>query len=245
MASSRTWPRWPAGSPRAATTSSSSPPTAAADLPKRERIDGYTVRRFRAFPAGRDWYFSPGLFWAALRTRYDVVHVQGIHTLVPPLAMLAAILRRTPFLLTFHTGGNSSAFREKARRTQFRILSPLLRRARTLVGVSVFEARRFEEIMRLPEGAITVIRNGGSLPPVSEAVDARARPGGQRGPDRALQGPPQGDRGAALPAQDPPGGPGGDPRRRTVRGRAARPGRGAGRRRPGHASGSSPRWTAR
>ena len=121
-------------------------------LPKRERVDGYTVRRFRAFPAGRDWYFSPGLFWAALRTKYDLVHVQGIHTLVPPLAMLAAILRRTPFLLTFHTGGNSSAFREQARRTQFRILSPLLRRAHTLVGVSVYEAHRFEEIMGLPEG---------------------------------------------------------------------------------------------
>lgn len=139
-------------------------------LPRLERIDGYTVRRFRAFPAGRDWYFSPGLFWAALRTKYDVVHVQGIHTLVPPMAMVAAIVRRTPFLLTFHTGGNSSAFREKARRTQFRILSPLLRRAHTLVGVSVFEARRFEEIMGLPEGAITVIRNGGSLPPLREAI---------------------------------------------------------------------------
>ena len=139
-------------------------------LPKRERIDGYTVRRFRAFPASRDWYFSPGLFWAALRTKYDLVHVQGIHTLVPPLAMVAAILRRTPFLLTFHTGGNSSAFREKARRTQFRILSPLLRRAHTLIGVSFYEARRFEEIVGLPEGAITVIRNGGSLPPVREAV---------------------------------------------------------------------------
>ncbi|WP_084152092.1 glycosyltransferase family 4 protein [Nocardioides halotolerans] len=140
-------------------------------LPRRERVDGYTVRRFRAFPAGRDWYLSPGLFWAALRTRYDVVHVQGIHTLVPPLAMIAAILRRTPFLLTFHTGGNSSAFRERARRTQFRILSPLLRRAHTLVGVSIYEARRFEEIMGLPEGAITVIRNGGSLPVVREPVE--------------------------------------------------------------------------
>jgi hypothetical protein len=96
--------------------------------------------------------------------------VQGIHTLVPPLAMLAAVLRRTPFLLTFHTGGNSSAFREKARRTQFRLLSPLLRRVHTLVGVSIYEARRFEEIMGLPEGAITVIRNGGSLPPVRAAV---------------------------------------------------------------------------
>src|SRR4051794_36366417 len=139
-------------------------------LPKRERVDGYLVRRFRAYPAGRDWYLSPGLFWAALRGRYDVVHVQGIHTLVPPLAMLAAILRRTPFLLTFHTGGNSSAFREKARATQFRLLAPLLRRAHTLIGVSVYEARRFEEVMGLPRGAIAVVRNGGALPPVRAAV---------------------------------------------------------------------------
>ena len=139
-------------------------------LPRTERVDGYLIRRFRAYPASRDWYFSPGLFWAALRAKYDLVHVQGVHTLVPPLAMIAAIVRRTPFLLTFHTGGNSSAFREKARRTQFKVLSPLLRRAHTLIGVSHYEARRFEEILGLPEGAITVIRNGGSLPPVRAAV---------------------------------------------------------------------------
>ena len=214
-------------------------------LPRREQLDGYTVRRFRAFPAGRDWYFSPGLFWAALRTKYDLVHVQGIHTLVPPMAMIAAILRRTPFLLTFHTGGNSSAFREKARRTQFRILSPLLRRAHTLVGVSVYEARRFEEIMGLPEGAITVIRNGGSPAAGPRAGHARARAGGQRRPGRALQGPPQGDRGAALPAQDPPGGPGRDPRRRTLRGRAAAPSPRSWASPTGSPSGSSRRWTGR
>jgi len=139
-------------------------------LPRTERLDGYVVRRFRAYPASRDWYFSPGLLWAALRARYDLVHVQGIHTLVPPLAMLAAILRRTPFLLTFHTGGNSSAFRERARATQFRLLSPLLRRAHTLIGVSLYEARRFEEVLGLPPGTITVVRNGGSLPPLREPV---------------------------------------------------------------------------
>ena len=140
------------------------------DLPRVERTDGYVIRRFRAYPANRDWYFSPGLFLAALRGKFDVVHVQGIHTLVPPLAMIAALLRRTPFVLTFHTGGNSSAFRERARGTQFRVLAPLLRRAQTLIGVSMYEARRFEEIMGLPEGAIRVIRNGGSLPQVRAAV---------------------------------------------------------------------------
>ena len=136
-------------------------------LPKREVVDGYTIRRFRAFPADRDWYFSPGLFLAALRGRYDLIHVQGIHTLVPPLAMIAAILRRVPFLLTFHTGGNSSAFRERARSTQFKVLAPLLRRAHTLIGVSEYEATRFEEIVGRP---IIVVRNGGSLPPVRGEV---------------------------------------------------------------------------
>jgi glycosyltransferase involved in cell wall biosynthesis len=136
-------------------------------LAKHEVVDGYTIRRFPAYPREKDWYLSPGLFWAVLRAKADLIHVQGIHTLVPPLAMLAAILRRTPFLLTFHTGGNSSAFREAARGTQFKILSPLLRRAFTLIGVSEFEAKRFEAIVGRE---IKVVRNGGSLPPVPEDV---------------------------------------------------------------------------
>jgi glycosyltransferase involved in cell wall biosynthesis len=141
------------------------------DLPKVEATDdGYVIRRFRAYPATRDWYFSPGLFLAALRGRYDLVHVQGVHTLVPPMAMLAALLRRRPYLLTFHTGGNSSAFRERARGTQWRILAPLLRRADRLIGVSVYEGHRFDEVLGWPAGTITVIRNGGSLPAAAPSV---------------------------------------------------------------------------
>ena len=141
------------------------------DLPKVERTDeGYLIRRFRAYPASRDWYLSPGLFLAALRAKYDLVHVQGVHTLVPPMAMLAALLRRRPYLLTFHTGGNSSSFREKARSTQWRILAPLLRRADRLIGVSVFEGHRFDEVLGWAPGTITVIRNGGSLPAAGESV---------------------------------------------------------------------------
>ena len=146
------------------------------ELPRVERSDeGYVVRRFRAYPARRDWYFSPGLFLAALRADYDLVHVQGVHTLVPPMAMLAALLRRRPYLLTFHTGGNSSSFRERSRSTQWRILAPLLRRADRLIGVSVFEGRRFDDVLGWAPGTITVIRNGGSLPPAGEPGHPVAR----------------------------------------------------------------------
>ena len=137
------------------------------ELPKvEEHPDGYVIRRFRAFPKHKDYYISPGLFWAALRAKVDLIHVQGVHTAVAPAGMLAALLRRRPYLLTFHTGGNSSAFREKARGTQWRILAPLLRHASRLIGVSVFEGHRFDEVLGWPEGTVTVIRNGGSLPPV-------------------------------------------------------------------------------
>jgi glycosyltransferase involved in cell wall biosynthesis len=140
------------------------------DLPRVERHpDGYLVRRFRSYPRNRDYYLSPGLFLAVLRSTVDLVHVQGVHTAVPPAAMLAAWLRRRPYLLTFHTGGHSSSLRERTRGLQWRVLAPLLRRARRLIGVSVYEARRFDEVLGWPPGTITVIRNGGSLPQVDVA----------------------------------------------------------------------------
>lgn len=139
------------------------------DLPKVERADGHLIRRYRAYPASKDWYFSPGLMWALLRRRRDLVHVQGVHTLVPVVAMVACLLRRTPYLLTFHTGGSSSSFRHNARGLQFRLLAPLLRRARLLIGVSAFERDRFDEVLGRA-GAVRLVRNGGTLPTPTSPV---------------------------------------------------------------------------
>lgn len=135
-------------------------------LARTERVAGHVVRRFRAFPAQRDWYLAPGIFWSLLRHRRELVHVQGVHTLVPVVAMLACLLRRTPFVLTFHTGGSSSAFRHRARGTQFRLLAPLLRRAKVLVGVSDHERLLFDAVLGEP-GRVRLVRNGGTLPVVA------------------------------------------------------------------------------
>ncbi len=131
-------------------------------LPRHEQVAGYTVRRFRAFPASRDWYASPGLFWAVLTSKADLVHVQGVHTLVPPTALLAALLRGRKTVLTFHTGGSSSALRRRSRGLQWRLMAPLLRRTTRLVGVSHFEADLFSEVTGRDD--VEVIRNGGALP---------------------------------------------------------------------------------
>lgn len=138
-------------------------------LPSCEQIDGIQVRRFTARPAERDYYYSPGLYTAVARGDWDVVHCQGIHTLVPPMAMLAAKRAGTPFAVTFHTGGHSSRLRHPLRRAQWLALRPLLASAARLIGVSRFEADLFRTTLHLPRQRFAVIPNGGRLPPATAA----------------------------------------------------------------------------
>ena len=134
--------------------------------PRREVIEGVTVLRVPAWPRNRDYYLAPGI--AALvgqRGRWDLVHCQGVHTPVPVVAMLAARRARTPYLVTFHTGGHTLAHRNALRTLQWRVIGPLLRNAAALVAVSRFEADSVGAQAHLGGRPVTVIRNGGTLPP--------------------------------------------------------------------------------
>ena len=71
-------------------------------------LDGVEVRRVRGWPAGRDYYFAPGLYSVMRERTWDLVHCQGYHTLVTPMAMLSALRLRIPYVVTFHSGGSSS-----------------------------------------------------------------------------------------------------------------------------------------
>lgn len=140
-------------------------------LPAVEEVEGVQVRRVRGWPANREICLAPGIYSAIQRGEWDVIHCQGVHTMVPPLAMLAAVRAKTPFVLTFHSGGHTSRLRNLVRGTQWRTLRPLLARAARLIAVSRFEAGLFGERLRLPEGRFATIRNGAGLPqPTSHAL---------------------------------------------------------------------------
>ena len=78
--------------------------------------------------------------------------------------MLAARRRRVPYVVTLHTGGHSSDLRRRFRVIQWRALTPLLRGAASVVAVSRFEQRLFQETCRLDAARLRVIQNGGDLP---------------------------------------------------------------------------------
>ena len=139
-------------------------------LPVREEKDGVHVRRVRAWPAERDYYFAPGVYPIITHGNWDVVHCQCYHTLVTPIAMLAAWRAGIPYVLTFHSGGHSSGFRNAIRGIQREVLRPLLAQATRLVGVSQFEADFFREHLRLPARQFVVIPNGSQLPRATETV---------------------------------------------------------------------------
>jgi len=135
-------------------------------LPRTDVINGTRVLRVPAWPRRRDYYFAPQILQVVgQRGRWDLVHCQGIHSPVPVMAMLAARRAGIPYLVTFHTGGHSIALRNWLRPAQWRMLGPLLRNARALIGVSHFEARTLSDNARLDRDSVRVIRNGGTLPP--------------------------------------------------------------------------------
>jgi glycosyltransferase involved in cell wall biosynthesis len=119
-------------------------------LPPREVVDGVRVSRVAAWPRGTDLYVAPEIYRRVRRSRADLVHCQGYHTFVPPLAMSAAHRARIPYLVTLHSGGHSSRWRSALRPIQARALRRLLAGARRLIAVSRFEDRLFEESLDLP-----------------------------------------------------------------------------------------------
>ena len=143
--------------------------------PARQQLAGFTVLRCRAYPRRRDYYVAPGVYREVRRGNWDLVHCQGIHTAVPVLAMLAARRGRTPYLVTFHTGGHSSGIRRRIRGIQWRALGPLLRGAAGVVAVSRFEQRIFQDACRIDASHFRIVQNGGDLPP--GAAPAEVIPG--------------------------------------------------------------------
>ncbi len=139
-------------------------------LPAREMVNGVLIRRVPAYPQAADYYVAPGLARLVAHGRWDIVHCQGYHTFVPPLAMISAAQAGIPYMLTFHSGGHPSTTRNRLRGAQRQALRPLLSRARKLVAVSHFEARFFSETLHIPAEHFVTIRNGAAMAPPSKPV---------------------------------------------------------------------------
>lgn len=133
-------------------------------FPKEEMVDGMRVMRVENWLPRKDYYLAPEAYFTIKHGEWDLLHCQGCHTFVPPLAMLAAKAAQLPYVVTFHTGGHSSGFRNSIRAAQWQALRPLLKNATKLIGVSHFEANYFRHVLQAPAEQFAVIPNGGTLP---------------------------------------------------------------------------------
>jgi glycosyltransferase involved in cell wall biosynthesis len=133
-------------------------------LPREQDVNGVKIIRRSAWPRNSDYYFAPELCAEIFRRKCDIVHIQGCHTLVAPMAMIASLVKRAPFVVSFHSGGHSSRIRNALRAIQWKVLSPLVGRAVKWIAVSDFEAQLFSEKMGVPREAFDVIPNGASMP---------------------------------------------------------------------------------
>ncbi len=133
-------------------------------LPAYEQVEGVHIQRVRAWPAQRDYYFAPGIYSYIQRHTWDLIHIQSYHTLVPPLAMLAARRAGIPYVVTFHGGGHSSHLRNALRKVQWPLLRPLISKAERLIALANFEIELWGRIFGIPSEKFVVIPNGADLP---------------------------------------------------------------------------------
>lgn len=139
-----------------------------AQLPREEFVERMHVIRVPSWPSERDYYIAPEIYSFIKNGKWDLIHCQGCHTFVPPLAMRAAKEAKIPYVLTFHTGGHSSGLRNRIRGLQWRLLRSELANAAKLIGVSHFEANYFCNLLHLPARQFTVIPNGSAVPDIPQ-----------------------------------------------------------------------------
>jgi glycosyltransferase involved in cell wall biosynthesis len=147
------------------------------ELAKDDVVAGMRVLRVAAYPKSSDIFFAPRVYREVVRATWDIIHVQGFHTFVPPIAMLGAIRRSAAFVITFHSGGHSSSMRNFIRGVQRAIFMPLIVRANKLIAVSEFEADHFARGLRVQRDRIIVVPNGAEIGTAPEVgpID-RSRP---------------------------------------------------------------------
>jgi glycosyltransferase involved in cell wall biosynthesis len=133
-------------------------------LPRETQSEGMRIVRVPVLLKNNDLYAAPEMYSFIKQGEWDVVHCQGIHTVVPPVAMLAAKNAHLPYVTTFHTGGHSSPLRNTIRSVQWQLLRPLLANASHLIGVSRFEVDLFSKSLNFPSQNFSVIPNGANLP---------------------------------------------------------------------------------
>jgi glycosyltransferase involved in cell wall biosynthesis len=133
-------------------------------LPARVDGAGVTIRRTRALRWPPDAYLAPGVVRLLAGLRYDLLHVQGYQSFVAPLAMTTALVRRRPYVVTFHGGGHSSRLRTAGRPVQLAVLRPLLRRAQRLVATAQFEIDHYGRALGIGPDRFAYIPNGADLP---------------------------------------------------------------------------------
>jgi glycosyltransferase involved in cell wall biosynthesis len=150
------------------------PHKAATEIPSEEDVEGMHIVRVRAWPPQRDYYIAPEIRTQIKQGKWDIIHCQGCHNFVPPLAMLTAREVGIPYIVSFHTGGHSEGWRKRIRGIQWRAQRSLFAHAAKLIGVSRFEAEYFRQILKLPPHLFTIIPNGGVLPDSAGAAGTLA-----------------------------------------------------------------------
>ena len=137
-------------------------------LPKKQKIDGLKILRFRAFSPNRLYFFAPRLYSALRRTEnVDVIHAHGYPNFPALATALARNRNKKPFVFTAHYGGydvqtlGASTWRTAAKKCyNFSMGRYIFSKANAVIIVAKFERELLKQKFGVDEDKIKYIPNG-------------------------------------------------------------------------------------
>ncbi len=146
------------------------------DLPKKEKINGVQVTRFRSFHPYDAYYFSPQMGMYLQEAESDLIHAHNYHAFP---AFFASKVNGPKFVFTPHFHGIGSTFWRNLLHKPYRIFGAgIVQRADWVICVSEYEKGQITGYFpSLDKGKISVIPNGIDLNKIRQARPfSRSRP---------------------------------------------------------------------
>ncbi len=142
-------------------------------LPKFEKMEGFTIRRFKSYAPSNAYYFSLELYRFLKRSEYDIVHAHNYHAFP---ALFAALASKNRFVFTSHYHAFGHSFFRNLLHKPYKVLGgKIFEKADAIICVSNYEKSLVLKNFKVDESKIHVIPNGVNLEEFKDVSEIKKR----------------------------------------------------------------------
>ena len=138
------------------------------NLPRKEIIDNFTIKRFHTWFRYSLFFVNPGIYFQMMKDAPDIIHTIGIRSFQSFIAAIVSKKKKIPLVISDQGGltthpdlKNSNFFKKILHRAQFILIKFIINQATKITVPNTYEKKIFLEFSE--PSKIEVVKNGINL----------------------------------------------------------------------------------